>query len=133
MPKTGSPPGFEVCVTHLFARRADSLTMSSFGVFAALTSMRDLVDGAAADSHDAVMMHDGGTKSSADSALLIHMMIESQCLAFDLERRWQSGPRPPILHFSDKDLAATGGTKVHDAVQMIPYNPDITLNERSGR
>lgn len=120
-------------MTHLPARDADALTTSSFDAFAPPPLARNLMDDTVDDSHDRVMLVGSETDSGAGSAFLMHTTVGSCCSACDLETRWQSDPRQPTLHLSVKGFDATDGAANGDAVQVNPFNPDITPNEWSGR
>jgi hypothetical protein len=118
-------------MTHLPARAADaSITLFSGGLLG-LPSARELIGSVADDSHDRVMMVGGAADTGVVAASPLHTIVGSQCSACDPALRSQSDRRPPTLHYGRFDI--TGGMTVHDAVQVKPFNPDTTPNERSGR
>ena len=120
-------------MTRLSAKQTSASMRCFSGASAVLPPMRDFIDNATCDSHDRVMLFGDGTDPSADSASLTHRMIISWCSACDPVTRWQSDHRPPTLHMSAKVFEAADAITIREAVQVKPFNPDITPNERSGR
>ncbi len=120
-------------MTHLPARDADALITLFSGAFAALPSARDFNDDAADDSHDRLMSFGGEIDSGAGSASLMHTMVGLWRFACDPETRWHFDPRQPTLHLSVKGFDAMDGATDRHAVQVNPFNPDLTPNEWSGR
>lgn len=120
-------------MTHLSARLADASTTLPYNALVHLSSIRDLIDDVASDSHDRVISFGDAANPSADSFFLVRTMIGSWRSACGLMPCWQSDPRTPTLHLSAKGFDAMGGVFFRGAVQVNPSNLDITPNERSGR
>jgi hypothetical protein len=118
---------------HLLARHADALTRLTWGMSDPPPSVRNWMNDTADASHDRVMLAGGGSDPVAGSASLIGRIRGSCCSRCDACTCWQSEPRQPILHSSAKRFDATDATADGGAVQVNPFNPDITPNEWSGR
>jgi hypothetical protein len=122
-------------MTHLPGRDAyaHTLTELSCDAFAPSPLLRHWIDDTTVDSHDGVMRVSGESNLGAGSTPFMDTISVSCCSGCDAGACWQSDPREPTLHLSAEGFDVMDGAADAGAVQVNPFNPDITPNEWSGR